>query len=163
MKNALLNALAIFVLLATSFAIITCVRIEVLNKRAGFYLPRKDFPPPGSNPKWRAIITTETTWKMLNRPLKNDEFDLSPLTATEQTQLEQLNERERNKNRLRWLISTSGLLQYPVCVLILVSFFLTWVFSKQTFYRRSTLISASVAIICLGFAVYRNYAGSLGW
>jgi hypothetical protein len=110
------------VLLALWVAI-SCVRIELLNAQADFYLPRKD---GGADGAWRVSPNNEP------------------------------------RDQLRGLIEVTGLLQYPLAMLL--AGLAVWQLSKRGIKtdKRVVVCCLVVSLVALAMAVYRGYYTSLG-
>jgi hypothetical protein len=151
----------IILLVMAAVAVCTCVRIEVLNAQAGNYLPRDFTTDPG---QWRAAwLTTEPRWRAIMARKTNDATWLArPLTAAEQAaQLAKLRPQLAN-NRLREVVESWGLGQYPLVVLLLVA--LPLAFFRQEDRRWRVAVGAAFALIvaCGALMLYRGYFASLG-
>jgi hypothetical protein len=130
-------------------AILNCWMIEIVNIEAGGYLPRKDFPPDGQNPKWRYSPGRYLLERAQTPSEKRQAFaDM------------QINE---PRNKLRGLIQGTGLLQYLIAPAALVMA-LIWRRSEK---RPLACIVADLccvsAAFCMYMMVYRGYFSSLGW
>lgn len=149
--------------------IVTAVRIEYLNYRAGGAIQRKAEQEPNS--KWRigdgyfaALEQVEADWRTEHGIDRGT--DLSP------SDHEAIRERMRatewapsHRDKLGKLLGTWGLLQYPLAG-FLVFASLGAAASPRTrgpipqwiFYP-----PAVVGVLALGLALYRGYFSSLGW
>ena len=145
---------------AAAYTAVTCIEIEVLNCRAGYYLPRDDSKEPGS--KWRWSPANDGFWK-LHRLNKDGTINESPLSSSESLQMKQDIQAWQNENRLHELVETRGLAQYPICVVMVIA--CAWYWRKVTRKRDRILVlsSAICSMVGLGFALYRGYQTSLGW
>jgi hypothetical protein len=106
------TAWVLCVALAT-LAATTAIRIEVLNARAGSYLPRTDWPEDGGNPKWRADPGERgrlERWLRIQAGIPPDQ----PLSAEQHAAVDAELERGLARNALREVVGGWGLLQYGV-------------------------------------------------
>lgn len=138
--------------LIAAIIVITAIKIEILNANAGSILPWTYFESMGGNQKWRQLPwTTKSRWI---------EVFGEPPPADESTMHEQI-ARARANNKLRDIVSTWGLAQYPLSFGLASSSI--W-FLLSTKSRRLQFPNASLLLIaCAAFsiAVYRGYFTSL--
>ncbi len=158
-----------FVALAIVSAVValTAVRVEVLNTRAGGVLRSKEFSSGTGRPvTWRAALwTNEDSWRQTRGPRDEHGAPLTrPLTDTEKAQMERDIEQALANNGLRNVVSTWGLLQYPL-VLILLALALSLLCGRGI--RRARRVQAGaalgVAVVAAFLMTYRAYFSSLGW
>ncbi|MDD5138996.1 MAG: hypothetical protein PHY43_01910 [Verrucomicrobiales bacterium] len=150
------------VVTAAVYTALTCIEIEALNSRAGYYLPHNDANESHSKWRWSPDINEEF-WKKHHRLEKDGEADQSPLNDTELLQMKQDIQKGQSENQLHELIQTRGLLQYPLCVGVVITCAWVWGKMKRKGGRILVLGSAVCEVIAFGFALYRGYFTSLGW
>ena len=140
-------------------SVLICVRIEMLNGRAGRVLPRTG---PG---KWRAShVQSEGSWRRLRSMQSGDAtWQTRPLTPAEDALMRAEVGANVANSDLRDLVSTVGLLQYLLVPALLVC-------SLQLFRRRESRLHVLVAAAsflsaatCGGLLFHRSYFSSLGW
>jgi hypothetical protein len=143
----------------------TAVRIELGNARVGYYLPRTDEVAYGANPKWRYLpYDTESLWRQTRGPRDEAGKPVNrSLTVEETARMHQQIQAAANRNHLRWIVSTWGLLQYPAVLLLLVV-------ARRSYSRAVSSVAKDVAKLGICVAVgagtlmiYRGYYTSLGW
>lgn len=137
-------------------------RVEYLNARAGGVLPRHEYrgdDPSEGLVKWRRVLSTESDWRRTRLHVAPGESRDRPLTPAEQAQISEETENGRTTNALYDYVSTLGLLQYPLPVLLAVA-------SVRLLYR-GKFVHATAPILVLitagALAFYRGYLSSLGW
>ena len=165
-------------LILTCVVVHTCVRIEILNARYGYYLPRTDFG--SGNPKWRVAadslarrdfersIAMERQAKFAEEhpgePIpEHTEFIGPPYSASQQTELEAILDQNQRRSALYDWVRGMGLLQYALAPAALF-----WSVDIARIERsRSGRIAAGFAallnLICIALMFYRGYFTSLGW
>lgn len=151
------RALLLTCVVLPAFVALTCLRIEVLNARAGGALPRDE---PG---KWRVgYWTNEPSWRMVESRRTGDAMlTARPLTAAERAQMVRETTRNRAEADLRDLVGTFGCSQYVLAPL--ASFLsLTLLCSGGSPHRRLGGVCLIVALLC-GLMCFRAYWTSLGW
>lgn len=154
-----------------SLVVFICIRIEILNHRAGGVLPR-DFSeyPSGANRKWRYRTTDrESVRRQFARFYGSgndggEELRLPPDVAAEiEEAVDAWIEEALPNNELHDAVATIGLLQYllsPLSILLSGILVARWRDEAQVV-AGGVFLTAS----CLAFAVmlYRGYFPSLGW
>jgi hypothetical protein len=122
------RVLIFVMILLTAFVLQSAARIEVLNMRAGNYLPRRDRNPDDSfaDGKWR--ISQENT----------------------------------QRDQLRGLVQTLGLLQYVLAPLLLILAIAVFLKSRESRTKVAAAFSVFVATIAISLTLYREYFQSLG-
>ena len=135
----------------TLVALITCVRIEWLNARAGAYLPRED------GKEWPTAPATENGFRVAHIGL-DPTLASRPLSPAERQEVR----RYAARNRLRDVVRTWGLAQHAVVPALLA-------ITGRMLLRRPTLGALAFAAACCGVGVacgvsmlYRGYFGSPG-
>jgi len=148
-----LNALlAILVLLI-------CIQIEILNKAAESYLPRKD------DGKWRqSPFFSEEMWRKIYSHEKGDETLLNrPLATDERNRMERDISRGRANNALLGTVSSVGLLQYFFAPLSFIWSLAIAVRNKNKIKRMISSFFVMSSLISIVLMLYRGYFTSLGW
>ena len=151
-------------LLATALATYVCLRIEVLNLRAGSLLPRQA-DAAGHLPKWRLGNERAIRRHMIDGYRRESGHDGPQfnLTASQQRQIDEAVERAVCEEALRRFVSTWGLAQHviaPTALALCILVALIW-------RTRRTLVLASIAacpiVWALAMMMHRRYLLSLGW
>ena len=142
----------------TFVAVQTCVRIEVLNYRAGGILPRTE---PG---KWRvaAGTTKSAGWRMEGDPWSDPTLLTRPLPLAETDRMKREAARRRIEADLRETVSTWGLFQYlvvPAALVLACSLLAT----RRRGYRWFGVACLVLALGCGALMFGRGYFSSLGW
>jgi len=138
----------------------TLIRIEVLNRQAGYVLPRHEYfngDPESGLTKWRYRITNEVFWRKMEE-IPEDR----PLTAQEQADYLEHRTKGQANNDLHDAVRTWGLLQYPLTVLLGVLAGVGMA-RHQGRLRRWHGLLLLLAGGCLWRATYLGYFTSLGW
>jgi hypothetical protein len=159
-KSRVPGKIAAIVLIAmTGLAVFTCLRIEILNAKIGFYLPR-DFSTDSGT--WRqTMITNETRWRSSHANL-DPTIATRPLTVAERSRMNADMSRNHAWNALLDTVGTLGCLQYPLLFVLIIS--LPFNIREQTGgWRVALLVSLALALVCGGLMFYRGYYTSLGW
>ena len=149
--------------------------IEILNYRAGFFLPRKgeyyNNDPRQGLTKWRYNLTINLKESDYALSLYSNDFK-ETITSSDPnviiaSQSYRENQPERTlqanrENRLHDAVIKFGLMQYPLLLLSFVGLFWALVTSLK---REIYLVKICFLLnILSGIAlVWRNYFGSLGW
>jgi hypothetical protein len=128
-----------------------CTWIECLNSQAGGKLPLTE---PAR--KWRGLPTSEAVWRQL-RGVGDRE-----LSAEERGEMEADIRKGQLENRLRVVVLTAGLLQYPLVVVLIVCSSVS-VFRCQGWNRAVATATLVIGLVSGWMAMYRGYFGSLGW
>jgi hypothetical protein len=158
-RNPSLTFWHMSLLALTVVAVFICTWIEILNIQSGNYLPR-DF---SDGHTWRQYrMTSETVWR--NDHSHNDPAILTrPLTIPEAAQMQQEVGRATARNHMFRIVTTVGLLQYPLVLFLLICILPAFLNSRS----RSARIALGVAFIfvfaCGTLMLYRGYFSSLGF
>jgi hypothetical protein len=152
--------------LISAVVLTTAVRIEMLNRKAGDVLPRRELRDDGALATWReALWTNEMRWRQMLGPRDDKGRPVSrELTKTEQSQMVQDMRRARAKNALRKFVSSWGLAQYvlvPAALALGLSLFAAR--GERGWVRALGGAGACVAVAAGALLVYRAYCPSLGW
>ncbi|HEY4261366.1 MAG TPA: hypothetical protein VGM98_14460 [Schlesneria sp.] len=165
-------------MILTCIVVHTCVRIEVLNARYGYYLPRTDFG--SGNPKWR--VADEKLFRlreemMIARSRQEDyqaahpdegfpdesAFKGPPYSVAEQATIDAEVDHNRRNSTLRAWVGSMGLLQYVLAPAALF-WSLDIVVSDRLRGRRVVAgLCGLLNLICIALMYYRGYWSSLGW
>jgi hypothetical protein len=140
-------------------AVQTCVRIEVLNHKAGGILPRR------GTGKWRVgAWTREPSWRRKESLQTQDPTLLTrPLTPAEARKMRREATEQRINIDLRDLVAGWGLLQYLIVPAAVVSSCILLRARHPSGYRVVGLSCLLLALTCGGLMLYRAYVSSLGW
>lgn len=159
-QDARSTRLVIAAVLCTALAGVTCVRIEILNARAGGVLPRDELG------KWRVTGGTvaQQIWRFHESVARGDPTLRSRnLTRTEDREMRRHVQRAEAEADLRDVVRSWGLLQYLIVPAGLVAaHVLMW--GRAT--RRERLIGLACSVVllcCAASALGRSYYTSLGW
>lgn len=149
-----------------AIALYTCVRIEFLNRRADYKLPRRNYrndDPAQGVTKWRAsLLLDEKSWrkKVLRLDYPHD-YETRPLTDNEYKQMKADIARNQVTNELRAFVGTWGVIQYPLLT-VLLSLSMIGLFRQDK--ARITFIIPLVVVILTGWRMLvLSYSSSLGW
>jgi hypothetical protein len=165
-------------LILTCIVVHTCVRIEVLNARSGYYLPRTDFG--SGNPKWRVAaekLVRLNEELMIARSRQADfqaahpdeeisneaAFKGPPYSPAEQATIDAEVDHNQRNSTLRDWVGGMGLLQYVLAPAALL-WSLDIVISDRS--RRGRVVAGLCGLlnlICIALMYYRGYWSSLGW
>jgi hypothetical protein len=136
-----------------------CARVEVLNARAGGYLPRVD------EGKWRSFSARayEFGWRERRAEESDDEaWRTRPLTAAERAQLQSEIDPFMPREQLRSFVTGVALAQYPLVPVVFAA-------ALGLLRRQRSVRHGVVAIACITFATvcgtmmfYRGYFSSMG-
>ena len=165
-------------LLLTAVVVHTCVRIEQLNAKNSYYLPRTDFA--GGNPKWRYSTIKGTMYGLNNefaeermiafsksrseRPLPEfQQFIGPPYSENEQRRIDAKLANNSLRNELHDWVESGGLLQYLLAPVAIVWAIMIFWSQRSLFSRLLSGASAMCAAVSIGFMLYRGYLTSLGW
>lgn len=164
-----------FLALCGALMVYTCVKIEVLNARVGYYLPREFSDSPYTNPKWRGnCFSKEENWLRIRLPQIRFEADSGeekpptpeekPLTSEEEKIMKKEVAQARANNELRGIVGSLGLLQYLLVPLVFFGL-LFFCVSKRCprGHRIGAGVMSGLALVCGFFMIYRGYFTSLGW
>jgi hypothetical protein len=165
-------------LILTCVVVHTCIRIEVLNARYGYYLPRNDLDR--NNPEWRVaalsivrksadrMIALERQSEFLqqhpDQPVPDEAaFRGPPYSKAEQEAIDSDVQRSKSNSDLYYSVRGMGLLQY-----LLAPAALAWSVDlariRAPRWIRITGIAGCVLnAICIALMLYRGYFQSLGW
>ena len=155
----------------------TCIRIEVLNRRNEFFLPRSI--PSTGNPKWR-VAAEQLNFMALQRTVALDRMDAfiaqypdepvpsieelsgPPYTPSEQAMIDTEMDRNRLNSELRDWVRGMGLLQYLIAPMALALSISLYCGAPTHTVRLASIacIFSNVASLCSMF--YRGYFTSLG-
>ena len=155
----------------------TCLRIEVLNRRNGFFLPRSI--PSTGNPKWR-VAAEQLNFIDLQRAVALDrmnafiaqhpaepvpsieELSGPPYTPSEQAMIDTEMDRNRLNSELRDWVSGMGLIQYLIAPMALLLSINLYCGTGNRTVRLASIacILSNAASLYLMF--YRGYFTSLG-
>ena len=151
---------------ATAFIVFIAVRIELLNARAGYYLPNDAVMAEnrrhGGSGAWRATWMDEQRWRRWYIRDERGEPATRPLTAAEEDRMNSDIRRANANYRLRSFVAGFGCLQYPLVLFV--------VFAGVKLARREPrrlmrialyLLPVTVAAAAGVLAVYRGYVRSL--
>ena len=158
--------LAGLLLVFSTFILCTLVRIELLNSKVGNELPRKPRYAGAAGPsKWRGLhCATEETWRKMLGPKGANGLPVSrQLTDEETAKMKRDVANAINRNQLRAVVSTWGLIQYP---LVLVTLLLSvWIMASQggVFVRIVGCGGIALALVAGGVMIQRGYFTSLGY
>lgn len=148
----------------------TAIRIELANSAMGGYLPRPQPPSiEGNDIPWR--VGGSHMWELIVRrsiareqglELTDEELLALPLTDEQNARLQKRLDWSRANVRLHGLVSTVGLLQYPLVIVNLLACVVLLIGTK-TFSRRSAyMFLIGLTCICAALMIYREYWFSLG-
>ena len=166
MKHAI--SITFFILMLT--AIQTCIRIELQNAKADFFLPRRDLAimHQYGNPKWRGVgdFTVKKTIEVDYR-IKNNLLNDEPIPPAGLAEIERQFQRDvppfREQNKLLSLVSSWGVWQYPITVVLgiggLIMALCSELKKEQVFYA----LASVTGIVCLVDAMRLACFSSLGW
>lgn len=159
MTGRRLPAATLVLLALTAIAVFICVWIEVLNAASGSYLPR-DF---ADGHTWREVrMTDDAVWREVHS--YNEPAMLTrPLTATEDAQMKREVRQGRAKNDMYLVVTTAGLLQYPLVLLLALTLPLAYVRQRYRGWRVAVGVAFGCAIGCGILMFYRGYFTSLGF
>ena len=138
----------------------TCLRIEILNARAGGVLPNRE---PG---EWRAVSggMAARSWRTSEALGRSDpSLATRPLTPAEDRELQSAVRKAQASSDLRDVVGRWGLLQYLLVPGgLLVSLALVWKGRTRVDWRVAACCSI-VLLTCGGSMLGRAYFTSLGW
>jgi len=162
------NRLITILVCLAIIAVITAVRIEVLNARAGGILPR--VVPKEGNPKWRIVASPENfltkgyeiDFRATNN-LAHDAGIPEEISRTIAARVAAEVPHYRLEAELRSLVGSWGVLQYPLCGILVFGGIICAVTANDVKHRVTSLALVVIGFIGLGLAIYRAYAPSLGW
>ncbi len=149
--------------------LLIAVCIEILNVNAGGILPRTEYR--NNNPeqglvKWRQDpLTYEKIWIRIKGPQDENGTPINrPLTTIEKNQMEKDIKRASAYNTLHGFVSTAGLLQY-ILVLVLGVFSIVIMIRKPITAKQiiTGIPPLFISILCGILMFYRAYFTSLGW
>lgn len=143
-----------------ALAFSTCVLIEVLNVRAGGYLPATE------RGGWRASpFTSEQRWRQRQSFVRNDPALLTrPLTTVEGADMQLAVREATANNALRDAVGSAGLAQYVIAPVGLVLAVLSAADRRLPQARRTAAVACAVAsAAACGLMLYRGYFSSLRW
>lgn len=129
------------------FTLFTCLRIEILNARAGHVLPRTEVG------KWRVAKRAAAASIAASQPIESAQISQNRADV----------DRRAAEATLRDVVGRWGLLQYP---LVLIGSVMSVGFafaSRPRSHRLIAVASALVTVFCGAAMIYRDYYGSLGW
>jgi hypothetical protein len=164
--------------LLTAVVVHTCVRIEVLNARYGYYLPRKDFG--SANPKWRVAariavlkrLETQIADERLsayvashpNEPVPPiEEMTGPPYSEDEQRRIDTELAENALRTELRSWVGGFGLLQYFLAPIGLAWAVAITLAHRSIVVRIATSFLATCSAVAIYLAFHRGYFSSLGW
>ncbi|MFH1749271.1 MAG: hypothetical protein ABIG44_19745 [Planctomycetota bacterium] len=158
----------IVLVLAALGSVAICAWIEILNRRAGGFLPRE--LSEHESPKWRVLASPERFLTEMYERVYRSEHAL-PIEAPLPTEVvaditarvRREAPRHRANARLCDALGTWGLLQYPLSVAVLLFGLAAGCWWKGMRERGTGFVCAAVGLACLCIAVYRGYFTSLGW
>jgi hypothetical protein len=147
----------VIVLTGVALAVVTCVRIEVLNAHANFYLPRTD------RGTWRTpYLTTEPRWRQRMTANTGDPAWLSrPLSPAERAAMNRDLQPGIANDHLYAVVASWGLLQYPLVAFLTAT--LGIMLFGHPIHRRTVAVALVLVLICGSLMLYRCYFTSLGW
>ncbi len=131
----MVRIIAVFLIISSLWAASSAAYIEYKNAKADYFLPRQDVDPDGG---W-----IDGTWRITAAPSKPRD----------------------PRDSLRIVVQSFGLIQYPLCLGILIVAILSIKSSRLRMNRTirwCSCISCLIAVICFGLAIYRGYFESLG-
>ena len=149
-------------------ATITLIRIELLNQKAGYYLPRGEYRNGARGEgftTWRlSPITSEAVWWEVYGPADENGKSLSRnLTVAEKEEMNDFIKKTQAKNYLRGVVGFWGLLQYPIVFAGMVLSILVIYRKPGTFETFCVLLSIGLFMLAGLSMFYRGYFTSLGW
>ena len=144
--------------LTISVAVIA-VRVEYLNAKLGYYLPRTDPRDAGT---WRSRHLNEDRWRHYYGPRDESGTPLyRELTSDKRRQMQYDIAREDTNDRLRSWVSTAGLLQYLLLPCLVVAAIVATA-SKWSKTRLFAMLPVFVVIVLASASLwYRSYFSSL--
>jgi hypothetical protein len=163
-------------ILLTTIIVHTCLRIEVLNARYGYYLPRIDFG--GGNSKWRTEGTQKMLLKEFDRRIAYERLrvymdshpdepvpDLERFTGPPYTREQQHSIDAENalKSELHSWVDGMGLLQYLLGPFTLVWAIVIFFADRAKATRLPSAVCVVRSVVSIGLMFYRSYFTSLGW
>jgi hypothetical protein len=155
------TARSITLLLLTALALFTCLRIEYLNWRHNFYLPRDFTTDVGT---WRTTSPKLAYKYAFERMARDDPTILTrPLTPFEANTLAQIAEHARINSDLCDVVSTLGILQYPLTFILLFTLSVTAYRHHSKSWQRVLWSAFIVNLACMALMFYRGYFTSLGF
>jgi hypothetical protein len=178
--KALMQSKLAFVgcLILTVIVVHTCVRIEVLNARYGYYLPRTDFG--NGNQKWR-VAGRRATMRWLEHKIHMERcaayaaahpddpmddlerFCGPPYSADEQKMIDtELAENELRAELWSW-VASMGILQYILAPLTFAWAVALAVCNRSHLIRMSAIGFAVAAAVSIVLMFHRAYFTSMGW
>ncbi len=180
-KSTISKSTIVVCILLTAIVLHTCIQIEVLNARSGYFLPRK--LSRTGNPKWR-VAAKKTLFKTLERTIALDRseahFDQHPNgPAPDFQELEELSgppylDAEQAwidnqvalyelNSKLRDWVGGMGLLQYLLAPIALL--WSLWLFRiAASWAERLLVVGCTISNLTSTYLMfYRGYFESLGW
>ena len=157
-RNRPLVPLVICLVVAPA-AVLICLRIEMLNSRAGHILPRTE------RGKWRvSFVQSEASWRRLQSQQDKDAtWATRTLTSIERAQMQAEVDANVAGGELRDLVSTAGLLQYLLVPVLLLSSLRLFRTSRSRAHICIATAALASAAACGAMAFHRAYFTSLGW
>jgi len=157
-------------LIITGVVASTAIRIEWYNHAVGGYLPRPQPPSiEGNEVKWRTT-SADMAEKSFRRSIAYDRglernheaLDSLELSNEELQEIDQVRRHARLNSEFRNLVSSMGVMQYP---LVVIGLFLSGssVCQRKNILRPFGLICLAVNLAACGLMLYREYYPSLGW
>ena len=164
------QAISITFFLLMLIAVQTCIRIELQNAKAEHFLPRRDLDimHQYGNPKWR-WSGDHNIRKMIeiDYRVKNNLLNGAPISPAGIAEMERRFQLEappiRARDKLLSLVSSWGLWQYPITVVLGIGGLIMALGSELKKERVFYALASVTGVVCLGDAMRLACFSSLGW
>jgi hypothetical protein len=155
-----MNRLTLILICFSAVAVVTAVRIEVLNAQAGGILPREVVEE--GNPKWRVVASPESflikRYEIDYRFTNNFSPDaVIPEEVSRAIAIRVAAEAPRYhaEAKLRGVVDTWGLLQYPLCLILGFAGVISAVNARDWKQRYGLFVLGIVGFSCFGLAFFQ--------